>query len=59
MLKWIAERVGGGGQAVKTAIGNLPAFDALDLSGLNVNSDDLRTLLTVDVEAWKAEAANR
>ena len=33
VLKWICERVEGGGEAVETPIGNLPAADALDLSG--------------------------
>jgi phosphoenolpyruvate carboxykinase (GTP) len=58
VLKWIFERVEGDGKAVKTPIGNLPTPDALDLSGLELPADDLRALLTVDLEAWKAEAAN-
>ena len=58
VLKWIFERVEGGGQAVETPIGNLPAPGALDLSGLEVPAADLETLLTVDLEAWKREAAN-
>ena len=33
VLKWIFERVEGGGEAVETPIGNLPTADALDLSG--------------------------
>ncbi len=52
VLKWICERVEGAGKAVKTPIGNLPAPDALDLSGLNLNPEDLKQLLTVDVEGW-------
>ena len=58
VLKWIFERVEGGGQAVKTAIGNLPAPGALDLSGLELPAADLEALLTVDVGAWKQEAAD-
>ena len=50
--------VGGGGQAVKTPIGNLPAPGALDLSGLELPAADLEALLTVDVGAWKQEAAD-
>ncbi len=57
VLKWIHERVEGTGQAVETPIGNLPAPGALDLSGLDLPADDLETLLTVDMEAWKSEAA--
>jgi phosphoenolpyruvate carboxykinase (GTP) len=58
VLKWISERIEDGGQAVKTPIGNLPTPDALDLTGLDISPEDLRTLLTVDREAWDAEAAN-
>ena len=35
VLKWIFERVDGGGDAVETPIGNLPTAEALDLSGLD------------------------
>jgi phosphoenolpyruvate carboxykinase (GTP) len=58
VLKWICERVEGTGKAVKTAIGNLPAPDALDLSGVGVNEADLRELLSVDIEGWKRELAD-
>ena len=57
VLKWIFERVEGGGKAVKTPIGNLPSPDGLDLSGLDVAADDLQQLLTVDPEGWANEAA--
>jgi len=55
ILKWICERVDGTGKAVKTAIGNLPAPDALDVSGLDMSAADLKELLSVDVEGWKRE----
>ncbi|MBN1631365.1 MAG: phosphoenolpyruvate carboxykinase (GTP), partial [Thermoleophilia bacterium] len=44
--------------AVETPIGAMPTPEALDLSGIDVPAEDLKTLLTVDVEAWKAEAEN-
>jgi phosphoenolpyruvate carboxykinase (GTP) len=56
VLKWICERVEGAGRAVRTPIGNLPAPEALDLSGLNISGADLRELLAVDVAGWKKEA---
>ena len=56
VLKWICERVEGSGRAVRTPIGNLPAPEALDLSGLNMSGGDLRELLAVDVAGWKKEA---
>ena len=58
MLEWIADRVDGRGAAQETPIGNLPTSDSLDLAGLDIPAEDLTELLTVDIEAWKAEAAN-
>src|SRR5439155_8966507 len=55
VLSWVIERVVGTGQAVKTAIGNLPAEGALDTTGLDVSADDLAELLRVDVEEWRRE----
>ena len=55
VLKWICERVEGTGKAQQTPIGNLPAPDALDLSGLDLPAGNLRDLLEVDVAGWKKE----
>jgi len=55
VLKWICERIDGSGRATATPIGNLPAPDALDLSGMSMNPEDLRQLLAVDVPGWKNE----
>ncbi len=55
VLKWIFERIEGGGRAVDTPIGRLPAPDALDLSGLSLPPADLAELLRVDPAAWTAE----
>jgi len=55
VLKWICERVEGNAQAQRTAIGNLPTPDALDLSGLNLPAHDVQQLLGVDVAGWKKE----
>ena len=55
VLKWISERVDGAGKAQKTAIGNLPAPDALDLSGLNLPVENIAALTSVDVPGWKKE----
>ncbi|GAA2580754.1 phosphoenolpyruvate carboxykinase (GTP) [Actinomadura fulvescens] len=57
VLKWIVERLNGQADAVKTAIGHLPTKDALDTSGLEIDEADLDTLLSVDTEVWKQEAA--
>jgi phosphoenolpyruvate carboxykinase (GTP) len=55
VLKWIFERCDGTAKAVETPIGNLPTPDALDLSGLDLDADDLKTLLTVDRDGWLQE----
>jgi phosphoenolpyruvate carboxykinase (GTP) len=55
VLKWVFERLEGAGKAVATPIGNLPAADALDLTGLDLAQEDLKQLLAVDVEGWTKE----
>lgn len=58
VLKWVFERVEGGGDAVETPIGHLPASGALDLSGLDIQVEDVKALLEVDREGWRREADN-
>jgi phosphoenolpyruvate carboxykinase (GTP) len=58
VLKWICERLDGAGKAVRTAIGYLPAAEALDTKGLGLSQADLAELLAVDVEGWKREVAD-
>ena len=55
VLKWIFERVAGTGRAQQTPIGNLPTVEALDLSGLKLSPESLKTLTSVDVDGWKKE----
>ena len=57
VLKWIVERLNGQADAVKTPIGHLPTKESLDLEGLDISDEDLDTLLSVDTEVWKEEAA--
>jgi len=56
VLKWIVERLDGAGAVTETAIGNVPAKDALDVDGLDITDEQLELLLTVDNEAWREEA---
>ncbi len=59
VLKWIFERVKGTTGAVETPIGLLPEEGAIDTEGLEgVSEDDMKTLLAVDIEGWKEEAAS-
>ncbi len=55
VLKWIFERAEGKGEAVEAPIGYLPTEAALDRSGLNVTSEDMRALLSIDAAAWLHE----
>ncbi|MDP4507387.1 phosphoenolpyruvate carboxykinase (GTP) [Nonomuraea turcica] len=55
VLKWIVDRLNGEAKAVPTPIGLLPA--ELDTEGLELSDDDLHTLLSVDRDVWREEAA--
>ena len=55
VLKWVFERVSGGGQAIDTPIGRLPAPGALDTGGLDIPAGALDVLMKVDVDGWLAE----
>ena len=54
VLKWICERCDGQGKAVETPIGYMPTVDAIDRPE-DVSEEDMKELLSVDVEGWKAE----
>lgn len=56
VLKWICQRVEGSVQAERTAIGNLPTANALDLNGLPLPAQDVQALVSVDSAGWKKEA---
>jgi len=53
VLKWIFDRVDGKAHAVKTAIGYLPSPEDIDTKGLNIDSNDMKTILTLDSAGWK------
>jgi phosphoenolpyruvate carboxykinase (GTP) len=55
VLKWITERIEGRGGAIDTPIGYVPTPDALDVSGLDITTDQLERLLHVDRAEWTAE----
>jgi phosphoenolpyruvate carboxykinase (GTP) len=54
VLKWVFERVAGTVGAVETPIGMLPADGSLDVAGLTIDDADLKSLLSVDSDGWKA-----
>jgi phosphoenolpyruvate carboxykinase (GTP) len=55
VLKWMCERIDNKVDAVETSIGLMPTADGLDLDGLDISEADMKALLSVDDEAWKAE----
>jgi phosphoenolpyruvate carboxykinase (GTP) len=55
VLEWIFDRCAGGGEAVKSPIGFLPAEGAINVDGLSVDSAGMSELLRVDVDEWKKE----
>jgi phosphoenolpyruvate carboxykinase (GTP) len=54
VLKWMVERIRGGGQATETPIGFVPADGALDLSGLDMAPARVREALRCDAGEWLA-----
>ncbi len=54
VLKWVFERVAGGGEAQQTAIGQLPTLSAIDTTGLKVDAADMAELLRVDIDGWRS-----
>ncbi len=57
VLKWVLERIDGGGDADETAIGLVPSPGSLDVTGLELTDQELRDLIEVDTIAWRDEVA--
>ncbi len=55
VLKWVIERIEGRAAAVDTVIGRVPTPDQLDLSGLDIPTEDVTAALAVDIDEWRAE----
>ena len=53
VLKWIFDRIDGKASAEKTAIGYLPTPGDIDTKGLDIDTRDLETILSVDTDGWK------
>ena len=57
VLNWIIDRCEGKADATETAIGFVPKAEDIDLTDLDMDMDTLKSILTVDAETWKKEAA--
>ncbi|AYY11842.1 phosphoenolpyruvate carboxykinase (GTP) [Actinobacteria bacterium YIM 96077] len=55
VLKWIVERLEGTAEATDTPIGRVPTPESVDISGLDLNREELEACLRVDPEEWRAE----
>nr|MBA2607867.1 phosphoenolpyruvate carboxykinase (GTP) [Actinomycetota bacterium] len=55
VLAWVFDRVSGGGDAVESPIGFVPAPGAIEVGGLDITDADMAELLKVDPEEWRAE----
>ncbi len=56
VLLWIADRMEGKAEAHETPIGYVPEPSQMNLDGLDLSTEAMEDLLTVDEEAWRAEA---
>jgi len=59
VLKWILERVRGGGKAVDTPIGWTPTPDGIEREGLDIPTSTLEELLRIDGADWQQEVASQ
>ncbi len=55
VLKWMCDRIDNRVGAQKTPIGLLPNEGDLNLSGLDIPSEDMKELMSVETQAWRAE----
>ncbi len=56
VLAWILDRCDGKAGAVKTEIGYEPTPQDINTQGLEIDSDTIKDLLSVDRDLWKKEA---
>ena len=56
VLEWILARCEGKADAVETAIGYVPKAEDINLEGLDLSLDTLKSILEVDKDLWSAEA---
>lgn len=55
VLKWMCERIDGKANAKKTSIGLLPDEKDIDLNGLNISPENMKELMSINPDEWKAE----
>jgi len=55
VLKWIIDRTEDRVGARETPIGYLPYPDDIDMTGIEVDDDVMRSLTSIDIGQWQAE----
>jgi phosphoenolpyruvate carboxykinase (GTP) len=55
VLKWVLERVEGGGDYVDSPIGRVPTPTAIDTTGLDIDDTTMAKLVAVDSDGWRQE----
>jgi phosphoenolpyruvate carboxykinase (GTP) len=58
-LLWLLQLKNGEVAGVQTPVGILPTESELDLEGVAISPADLQKVLSIDVERWRQEIANR
>jgi phosphoenolpyruvate carboxykinase (GTP) len=58
-LLWLMQLKAGEVKGRETPVGIIPTREELDVEGVDISSEDLERILTVDVPRWKQEMANR
>jgi len=58
-LLWLMQLRDGEVAGRRTPVGILPTAEELNLEGVDISADDLKTLLSIDVERWRLEMGRR
>ena len=55
VLMWALARCEGKVDAVESELGYMPKPEDINIEGLDITTEDIKNLLTIDKESWKAE----
>ena len=58
VLKWMIDRCMDKVDAVETEIGYIPRSEDIEIEGLDIDTDTLKELLSIDRESWLEDVAN-
>jgi phosphoenolpyruvate carboxykinase (GTP) len=55
VIKWMMDRIKGRVKGINTPIGVIPAYEELELKGLDIDRETYNKLFEIDKEKWKKE----